>query len=99
MAISSGEAQVERCRFSGATSDDGMMGGGYITLGTAHAEIRKCETTGNGYGIIVRDHAYALLEDNQCWENPAAGIVFSRASSGIAGRNLCQNNAMGASLC
>ena len=90
--VTTGEALVERCRVTGATSSEHGFGSGLAISGTARATVRDCLATGNGFGIAVEDQAQPTLDSNTCRENKVCGIVYSGAAAGTARANTCVAN-------
>ena len=85
------EVLIEDCRFTGATSREQMAGAGLELKGSVRGSVLRCQANGNGWGIVVGEHAQPLLEGNTCRQNKIAGIAYFGDSAGIARRNSCLN--------
>ncbi len=92
VVVHSGEVQIERCRFTGATWTETLYGAGLQMDGQVRGRVAGCCAEANGYGILVLDQAEPMLEENVCRLNRQSGIGYSGASGGVCRANQCSDN-------
>ena len=92
VSVQSGEVQIERCRFSGATCSARAFGAGLELAGTCRGTVNGCQLRNNGFGILVSAQAAPTLEDNVCQANLHSGMAFLGSAGGTARRNTCSDN-------
>jgi parallel beta-helix repeat protein len=90
--VRSGEVQIERCRFSGATWNDTLWGCGLDLKGDATGRVANCIVEKNGNGISVGKQAQPTLEANICQQNHASGIYVSGQAQPLLEANTCREN-------
>jgi parallel beta-helix repeat protein len=94
VAVAGGEISFAQCRFAGGVwTEETGIGSGLFLEGSVTGEIRDCEATENGlHGILVRDDASPLLENNTFHDNDDTGIAYFDRGGGTARSNDCSGN-------
>jgi parallel beta-helix repeat protein len=78
-----------------SVAESGVWGVGFTIQDQSRPTLVNNTTSGNGYGIRVRQQAEPILEHNSCLDNDLDGIKYDGESAGVARGNECVGNRSG----
>jgi parallel beta-helix repeat protein len=65
---------------------------GILINGNASSEVRHCEISNNGTGILASGESRLVARNNTCEENTYSGIALFGSAQGTVEGNTCRNN-------